>query len=213
MSVDATVDSPHNHSRWTLVSGCVTLLLAIVAFFLPEIEWAPRGGIVGWLLFAAGCLELAFGTRRRTDYVGMTAMASGVFTAAAGLIFIINPLAGYVPVANVVTAWLLIRGGFVLAVALRERGSHIGMWLALSGIVDLLLGLALLAGFSTTILVVTLFGATPAIVANFSIILAASFLATGISQVAIAFGIGTTKARFNRRPEGDEVPPSGTRAE
>lgn len=43
MTVDATADSLHRHSRWTLVSGCVTLLLAIVAFFLPEIDWAPKG--------------------------------------------------------------------------------------------------------------------------------------------------------------------------
>ena len=173
-------------ARWTLVAGCVTLLLAAVAFFLPEIDWAPTGGIVGWLLLVAGAAEFAFGTRRGTDYLGTAAMTSGALTAGAGLIFITNPFAGYFPVANVVTVWLLVRGAMVLAIALGAFQSRIGRWLALSGGADLLLGGALLAGLSTSLLVVSLFGATREIVARFSLILAASFLITGLAQIAIA---------------------------
>jgi uncharacterized membrane protein HdeD (DUF308 family) len=169
-----------------MVAGCVTLLLAAVAFFLPEIDWAPTGGIVGWLLLVAGAAEFAFGTRRGADYLGTAAMTSGALTAAAGLIFITNPFAGYFPVANVVTVWLLVRGAMVLAIALGAFQSRIGRWLALSGGADLLLGGALLAGLSTSLLVVSLFGATREIVARFSLILAASFLITGLAQIAIA---------------------------
>ena len=185
MTLDAMTNPSKSQSRWTLVSGCVTLLLALFAFFLPDIEWAPTGGIVGWLLFVAGSIEFAFGTRRGTDYIGAAALASGFLTALAGLIFITNPVAGYFPVANVVTAWLLFRGGLVLAIALGALRSRVGLWMALSGVVDLLLGVALLAGLSMTVLVVTLFGVTSAVIAKFSFILAASFLFTGISQIAI----------------------------
>src|SRR3546814_876839 len=180
-------DQPFSRNwRWTLASGLFTALLAVMAFLLPAIEWMPRGGLVGWLLFLTGICELTFGWKRGLDTVGKTAVGSGLVTAVAGLLFIANPLAGYFPVANVVMAWLLLRGAWVLAMALRVRDSRLGKWLAFGGAVDILLGFALLVGVPVATLVVGLFGPTREIVANFALILAASFAATGISQVGIA---------------------------
>ena len=93
--------------QWTLMSGLFTAALAVVAFFLPDIAWLPRSGLVGWLLLLAGIAELAFGALRGFDPVGKAAFGSGLLTAIAGLLFVANPGAGYFPVANVVTAWLL----------------------------------------------------------------------------------------------------------
>ena len=119
--------------RWTLTSGAVTLVLAVVAFFLPDIDLAPKGGIVGWVLFLAGLVELAFGWRRGLDPLGDAAVGSGLLTAGAGLLFVTNPLAGYLPVTNVVMLWLFLRGGWVLAMAMRVRRLSIAPWLGLSG--------------------------------------------------------------------------------
>lgn len=171
---------------WTLASGLFTLLLCAVAFLLPELEWLPRAGLVGWLLFLAGAAELLFGWKRGLDAIGRVVVGSGLITAAAGLLFIANPLAGYVPVANVVMAWLVLRGAWVIGMALRARGYRLGPWLALSGAADVLLGIALMIGLSVSALAVALFGPTPEVVAKFALILAASFLVTGISQIAIA---------------------------
>lgn len=171
---------------WTLASGLFTLLLAAVAFLLLVVEWMPRGGLVGWLLFLAGISEFTFGWKRGLDAVGKAAVGSGVITGLAGLLFVANPLADYFPVANVVMAWLVLRGAWVLAMAIRVRSYRLGPWLMLSGTADVLLGLALLVGLPIVTLVVTLFGPTREIVAKFALILAASFLFTGISQAAIA---------------------------
>ena len=170
---------------WTFASGCLTLLLAVVAFFLPDIDLAPKGALVGWLLILAGVPELIFGLKRGSDDIGKAAVGSGLITVAAGLLFIGNPLFGYFPVANVITAWLFLRGAWVLAMAMRARSYHLGPWLALSGAADVLLGFALVVGLQISTLVVLLFGPTPQVVAKFSIILAASFLFTGMAQVAI----------------------------
>ena len=169
----------------SLGSGLVTIALAAVALFLPEIDWAPTGGLVGWLLVLAGMAEVAFAARRGRDLPGRTALFSGLLTAFAGLVFVANPLAGYFPVANVVTAWLLVRGALILVMAVKAGRSVPGAWLALSGAADLLLGLVLVAGWPVAALVVSLFGPTPEIVARFSLILALSLLATGVSQAAI----------------------------
>ena len=172
--------------RWTLTSGFVTLALAVVAFFLPDIDWLPTAGIVGWLLVLAGAVELAFGWRRGLDALGEAAVGSGVITAISGLVFVVNPLAGHFPLANVVTAWLGLRGAWVLAMALRLRSRRLTPWLALSGITDVLLAIGLLNGLRAAALVYLLFGPTREIVATFSLFLAGSFLVTAISQIAIA---------------------------
>jgi len=174
--------------RWTLASGCLTLLLALIAFFLPELEWLPRAGLVGWLLLLAGIAEFAFGRKRGQDALGRAAMGSGLITAVAGLLFLANPLAGYFPVANIVTAWLFLRGAWVLVMAFRIGSPRLGRLVALSGGTDVMLGLALLAHLPIAMLVVTLFGPTPQVVARFALLLAASFAVTAICQIAIALG-------------------------
>lgn len=172
--------------QWTLASGLFTLLLAAIAFFLPDIQWLQRAGLVGWLLLLAGLAELGFGLKRRLDGVGKTVVGSGLVTAFAGLLFVANPGAGYFPVVNLVTAWLLVRGGWMLAMAVRLRSSPPRWWLALAGLTDIILGLVLIAGLPVASLVVTIFGPTREIIARFALVLAASFAVTAISQIAIA---------------------------
>jgi uncharacterized membrane protein HdeD (DUF308 family) len=185
---------------WTMGSGDLTIVLALVAFLLPDIHWAPKGGIVAWLLVAAGAAELALAVARGLDRVGLTALGSGLLTAGAGLIFLFNPSAGYFPIVNVVTLWLVVRGAWVLAMAFTLPSRREAFWLGGSGAVDVALALLLAAGLPTSLLVVTLFGPTPALVARFSLVLAASFLATGIAQVAIA---------LQRRGAGHRPNPQG----
>ena len=182
---EETVQPSSGTWRWTLASGLFTILLGAAALLLPLVESAPKGGLVGWLLFLAGISEFAFGRKRGFDAVGKAAMGSGLVTGLSGLLFVTNPLSGYFSVANVVVAWLLLRGSWMLIMALRTRGYR--PWLALSGVADVLLGLVLILGLQVAALVVTFFGPTPEVVAQFALILTASLLVTGVSQVAIAF--------------------------
>jgi uncharacterized membrane protein HdeD (DUF308 family) len=180
----ATPDRPN--WAWTLGSGDLMIVLAVVALLLPDVHWAPKGGIVGWLLAFAGVAELALAVARGLDRVGVTALVSGLLTAGAGLVFIANPFAHYFSVANAVTMWLLIRGAWVLAMGWGVPNRRDALWLAASGAVDILLGSILAVHLPVSVLVVTLFGPTTELVASFSLVLAVSFLATGIAQVAIA---------------------------
>ena len=172
--------------RWTFVSGCLTLLLALLAFLLPEIEQMPKGELVGWVLMVAGVAELIFGLARGSDPVGAAAAGSGLLTGAAGLLFIANPLMPYFPVVTLVMIWLFLRGAFIFIMALGLHGSQAARWLGLSGLTDILLGFAVLSGLHISVLVVMLFGPTREIVAMFALVLATSFFVTGISQLAIA---------------------------
>ena len=135
-----------NGSIWSLFCGCATLLLAVVALFLPDVA-LPQGGLVGWLLVASGILEIAFGSTLKGARVGVIAKAAGLVTALAGVVFVFNPSATYFPVANVVMIWLAIRGALVLSMAMTQPRPLGAAWLSLSGGTDILLALVLVPDF------------------------------------------------------------------
>ena len=171
-------------SRLALVSGWMTILVALGAALLPLVDTLPRTAFLGSLLLVASLVELVFGAPRLRDPVGRASAVSGAITALAGILFLLSPDAGFFPVAPAVTAWLLVRGGCVLALALPLSNHPSRWWLLASAGVDILLGLLLLSGLRITTLSVLLFGPTRAMVASFALILALSFAVTGLVQVA-----------------------------
>jgi uncharacterized membrane protein HdeD (DUF308 family) len=165
-----------------------TFLLAVVTLLLPLAEGLPTGGLVGWLLLLAGLAEIVFARLHGSSGVGKAALIAGAISALAGLVFVARPFSGFFPVSNVVMISLVIRGLWLVVAAVRLRGSGAGSWLASTGAVDLLLGLLMLVGLSVAALVVSIFGPTEEIVADFALILATSFLVTSIAQFALASG-------------------------
>jgi len=186
MVADVSAQAGYRRSGVGLAAGCFTVALAVVALFLPDLNFAPRGGLVGWLLLLAGILDIVFGAARGSGRPAVTAIVAGLLTAVAGLIFVARPFASYFSVANVVTLWLALRGLWVLGSSWSGEARGLRSWVAFSGLVDLMLALLLISGVHVSLLVVTLFGPTPEVVARFSLILMASFLATGMSQLAAA---------------------------
>ena len=139
--------------------------------------------MIGALLIAAGLIEAIAGSLRRE--VRPFAMAAGVVTALAGVLFVINPETHFFPMVTPVIAWLLIRS-VILTVASRESAGSVRMWTALSAGMDFLLAVLLIAGLSISTLVVSVFGPTPELVASFSWVLAASFVVTGLLLLEVA---------------------------
>ncbi len=170
---------------WTITSGVLTLGLAGLAVFLPLIGKIPGQALVGWLLLAGGVLEAAAG-KRRQDAAGGAAVASGMLTLLAGSLFLAGQYVGIYSVSWVVMAWLMVRGCMMLAAAhsIREA-SNIRNWLGFSGAADLFLGLALVIGLPVAAFLITFFGPTTEVLAGLALILAMSFLVSGLSQIAI----------------------------
>ena len=181
-----TILPPRNGWMLALGSGIITLLLAMVAVFLPLFEQVSKSAFVGWLLLIAGAAEAAFGIARKRDSVGRASMMSGLITAAAGLILVLRPELGFFPVAPLVAAWLLIRGGCLLISAYPMRSDRAGIWLFIAAAADILLGLLLVMGLRITTFIAVLLGPTFEMIASFALVLAVSFAFTGISQIAIS---------------------------
>ena len=141
--------------------------------------------MIGALLVAAGLIETVAGALRRG--ARPFAMASGIVTALAGLVFIVNPVTHFFPTVTPVIAWLLIRS-FILLLGSGEATGSVRTWTALSAGMDFLLAVLLIAGLSISTIIISIFGPTPELVASFAWVLAASFVVNGLMLLEVASG-------------------------
>ena len=84
------------------ISGVAIILLGAGAAALPFVDRLAGNKLVGWLLLAAGLVEIAASTQRLENKV--LAMLAGAVTTLAGLLFLLNPVAHFLPTISIVTA-------------------------------------------------------------------------------------------------------------
>jgi predicted membrane channel-forming protein YqfA (hemolysin III family) len=169
-------------ARALRVAAIAVILLGVAAALLPAGKMI-HSDLIGGLLVAAGLIETIAGSMRREART--FAMAAGVVTALAGLLFVLNPETHFFPSVLPVIGWLLIRS-LILVGALTETEGSVRRWTAISAGMDFLLAVLLIAGLSTSTIVVSLFGPTRELVASFAWILAASFVVNGLMLLEVA---------------------------
>ena len=169
-------------ARALRIAGVVIILLAIGAALLPAGK-TISSDMIGGLLIAAGLIETMAGSLRRESRP--FAMAAGIVTAFAGLLFVLSPEAHFFPRVMPVVGWLLIRALILVAALTRTNGS-VRRWTAISAGMDFLLGVLLLAGLSLSTIVISMFGPTRELVASFAWVLAASFVVNGLMLLEVA---------------------------
>ena len=170
-------------ARGLRAAGVAIILLSAGAALLPAGK-DFSSDIIGALLISAGLIETVAGALRRE--ARPAAMAAGIVTALAGLLFEINPQSHFFPTVVPIIGWLLLRS-LILVVGSREaaKGS-VRAWTALSAGMDFLLAVLLIAGLSISTLIVSVFGPTEEMVASFAWVLAASFIVNGLLQLEVA---------------------------
>jgi len=137
-------DSPSVLSvNWGLYlgAGILLMLLGAVAILIPAVASWGVTIFIGWiLLFGAVFLfGTAFGHRDGARLVIRLLWAAA--TLIAGLYLLIDPGQGTQTLTLVLVIYFLAMGAFRLLVALQERGESGAGWLALNGLVSLLIGL------------------------------------------------------------------------
>ena len=169
-------------ARTLRVAAIAVILLGVAAALLPAGKMI-HSDLIGGLLVAAGLIETIAGSMRREART--FAMAAGVVTALAGLLFVLNPETHFFPSVWPVIGWLLIRS-LILVGALTETAGSVRRWTAISAGIDFLLAVLLIAGLSTSTIVVSLFGPTRELVASFAWVLAASIVVNGLMLLEVA---------------------------
>lgn len=174
--------SDRTRVRGLRVAGIVVILLGAAAALLPAGKTIPSD-MIGGLLIAAGLIELVAGSLRRE--ARPFAMAAGVVTALAGLLFVVNPETHFFPSVWPIMGWLLVRS-LILLGALTETRDSARTWTALSAGMDFLLAVLLIAGLSISTIVISLFGPTRELIASLAWFLAASFVVNGLMLLEVA---------------------------
>ena len=169
-------------ARGLMVAGIAIILLGIGAALLPAGKTIPSA-MIGGLLIAAGSIETVAGSLRRE--ARPFAMAAGIVTGLAGLLFILNPETHFFPSVWPIIGWLLLRS-LILAGAVTETKNNVRRWTAISAGLDFMLAVLLIMGLSISTIVISLFGPTRELVASFAWVLAASFVVNGLMLLEVA---------------------------
>lgn len=139
--------------------------------------------IVGTMLVLTGLIETFAGFQRRQTR--NLAILAGVATVVAGLLFTTDQAAKFAPTLFIVAGWLFTRS-LILAIASKLEYGSVRLWTGLAAAADFILALVLAVGFSAATLVISLFGATQPMIAQFAWVLAISFVATGLMLLEVA---------------------------
>jgi uncharacterized membrane protein HdeD (DUF308 family) len=179
-----TASPDQRRARMTALCGGLIILIAVGALLLPEVARSSGALVVGALLLVSGLLELVAATGRRAARV--PASLAGLVTMAAGAMFLAREETRFLPNITVITFWLLLRAGLLVAATLQAAGSAVRRWTGLAAATDLVLAAIMLLGLPLASIIVALFGTTSELIASFSWVLALSFLATGAMLLQIA---------------------------
>ena len=170
-------------AKWIATAGWFILLLSAGSALLPLYGKAHSSLIIGSLLVLAGVTEMLAGSLRHETR--RLAMLAGALTIVAGILFATDSATHFLSTLSIIAGWLFLRSVLLMQAARLEKGS-VRNWTAIAAATDLVLALILAVGLSIATLVVSLFGATPPMIASFAWILAASFIATAMLLLEVA---------------------------
>lgn len=135
-----------------LVEGLVLIVLGVIAVVLPVIATLAVTILLGWLFLASGLLGLitTFWMRRLPGF--WWSLLSAVLAIVTGAVLLAWPVGGALSLTLLLVVFFLIEGIASIMYALEHRRWYAGRWgwMLASGIVDLLLGAIILAGFPGT---------------------------------------------------------------
>lgn len=140
---------PHRRTAapWFIVEGVLLIVLGVAAAALPGLAGVAGAIVFGWVLVLAGVFGLVtvLGSRHHAHLI--FSIVSGVVALLVGLLIVWRPLIGAITLAIFIAAYLLIDGAALIGLALdqRKRGGRRWGWLLVAGVVDVILGLVILA--------------------------------------------------------------------
>jgi len=185
---------------WVIAAAAGIVALAAGMLLMPNSTVGPNARLAGWVLLAAGGLEIAGGMARRRPPIRKVELLLGAVTIGAALLILVRPEA--YPLLFVAITCLLLRGVGAVGVGFMSSGA-IRAWVVGRGLFDVLLGAVLLAGAPLAAVVSIISGnrwpdRSGAVLSNF---IALSMLVTGISLLGMAL-----TARDRKRPP-EPAPP------
>jgi len=150
---DSLARSIRDHWGVFLIEGIVLTVLGLAAMIVPPLAGLVATVFLGWLFLLAGAISLVVTLRARHAPGFGWSILSALVAIVAGAVLLWNPLQGLVTLTYVLTAFFIVDGIFIVALALAHRRELSGKWewMMVNGIVDLILAGVIIAGFPGTL--------------------------------------------------------------
>jgi uncharacterized membrane protein HdeD (DUF308 family) len=174
---------------WALaLRGVCAILFGVIALVVPGAVLITLALFFAAYLLVDGILAIVAAVRaaQRHERWGML-LAEGVVDIAVGVIAFVFPVSAVLAFVFVTAAWALLTGVLLMVAAFKLNRQHGRAWMALSGIISVLFGIALI--------VAPLVGAV--------------VLTWWFAGYAIAFGALLLVLAFKLRSRNDTAAPTG----
>jgi uncharacterized membrane protein HdeD (DUF308 family) len=144
--------SLHEHWVLFLVEGILLLILGLIAIVLPPIATLATALVLGWLFLISGTVGLITTFMMRQAPGFWWSLLSAILGIAAGIALLGWPVSGAVSLTLVLIVFFAVEGIASIMFALEHKRELSGRWgwMLVSGIIDLILAMIILAGLPGT---------------------------------------------------------------
>lgn len=148
----AVVKALHQHWKLYLAEGIVLVILGLLAIVVPPIATLAVTILFGWLFMVSGVVGLVTTFWMRAAPGFWWALISAALAILVGALLLAQPVQGALTLTYVLVAFFVIEGVATIMFALDHRRELSGRWgfMLVSGIVDLVLAVMIVAGLPST---------------------------------------------------------------
>jgi uncharacterized membrane protein HdeD (DUF308 family) len=148
----AVANALHQHWKLYLAEGIVLLALGFIAIVIPPIATLAVTILLGWLFLLSGVVGLYTTYMLRHAPGFWWSLLSAALAVLVGASLLAMPASGALSLTVVLVAFFMIEGVVSIMFALDHKRELSGRWgwMLASGVVDLALGVMILAGLPST---------------------------------------------------------------
>lgn len=140
MATSTIAAEARHFTGWSIAVSLLMILAGVLAIGVPIAAGVAVNIVVAWLLVFAGVAHLVFGWHLR-GVGGMTwQLLLGILYIGVGVYLLAHPVAGLASLTLALAIYLFLEGVLELILAFQIRARQARGWLALDGVVTLILG-------------------------------------------------------------------------
>jgi uncharacterized membrane protein HdeD (DUF308 family) len=147
----ADVESQINIKKsmgWVIALSIALIVLGVLAIILPSIASAFFTSVIGWLTLVSGVVMIVQSFQSKPVRGFWLNLMVGIFYAIAGIYILFNIAAAVLALTLAFGILFIVEGIFTIIMAFTNRAGHRMSWfVALNGIVTLILGIMVLNRF------------------------------------------------------------------
>jgi uncharacterized membrane protein HdeD (DUF308 family) len=140
MATSSIAAQAKHFTGWAMAISVLMILAGILAIGVPLAAGIAVNIVVAWLLVFVGVAHLVFAWELRSVGGAIWQLLLGVLYIGVGIYLLAHPLAGLLALTLFLAVYLFVEGVLELILAFQVPTRQAKGWLALDGVVTLILG-------------------------------------------------------------------------